>query len=154
MNQRFEKTTLIASDAVTVWQALTQPHLMKQWMGEPEMNIEVQTDWGMNSPIIIKGFHHARFENKGMVLEFEENKKLAYTHLSSMSRLEDIPVNYSVIQFELKPAEGKTELVLVIENFPTETIYHHLCFYWRGTAEKIKAFVENQVKTQASTTTF
>jgi uncharacterized protein YndB with AHSA1/START domain len=146
MNQRFEKITVINSNPATVWLALTQPRLMKQWMGEPEMEIDVQTNWKLHSPITIRGFHHIWFENKGIVLQYEENKTLAYSHLSSVSRLEDTTDNYSIIKFVLTQLKGKTELTLTVDNFPTDTIYKHLCFYWRATTEKIKAVVEKQVE--------
>lgn len=145
MNQRFEKTVEIDSEDRKIWQVLTEPALMKQWMGDREMNLEINTDWRLHGPITISGVHHARFENKGTIIAYEENKTLAYTHLSSVSRLEDKAANYSIIKFNLTPAGEKTSLTLTIENFPTETIYKHLCFYWRTTMEKIKALVEEKI---------
>lgn len=47
---------------------------MTQWLGTPEMKIEVETDRKINSAIIIRGFHHIRFENKGMILEYDRKK--------------------------------------------------------------------------------
>jgi hypothetical protein len=46
-----------------VWPTLTDPDLMKQWMGEPTMEIEITTDWKIGNPIIITGFHPIKFEN-------------------------------------------------------------------------------------------
>jgi hypothetical protein len=111
-------------------------------MGEPEMQIEIETNWKLNSPIIIRGYHHVRFENRGVVLEFEKDKRLCYTHLSSVSRLPDIPENYSKLLFTLKEGPTATELTVTVENFPTESIQKHLEFYWRGTLTRIKAVAE------------
>jgi uncharacterized protein YndB with AHSA1/START domain len=146
MFPQFEKTIRINSEPATVWNTLTDLELMKQWMGTAEMEIEIKTDWKMNSPIIISGRHHIGFENKGTVLKYERNQKLKYSHLSSLSRLEDRPDNYSTIEFELIPLKGQTALTLTIEHFPTETIYKHLCFYWRTTIEKIRLLAEKQVE--------
>ncbi|MDP2345714.1 MAG: SRPBCC domain-containing protein [Deltaproteobacteria bacterium] len=77
-----------------VWEALTNPGQVKQWMGEPEMGVELETSWVVGAPILVSGFHHTRFENKGTVLRFEPPKLLRYTHLSSLSRLVDKPENY------------------------------------------------------------
>lgn len=111
-------------------------------MGEPEMQIKVITDWKINSPILIQGFHHVKFENKGTILQYDNGNKLSYSHLSNVSRLPDSPENYSILEFVLTTAEEKTLLTLNIENFPTEVIRKHLEFYWRGTMVGIKKMAE------------
>jgi hypothetical protein len=115
-------------------------------MGEREMDLEIKTNWEINSPITVTGFHHVKFENRGFVLKYQPNRLLEYTHFSSLSRLQDEAANYTSIKFELEPSQHQTLLKLTIENFPTETIYKHLCFYWRTTIEKIKNFAEQQVE--------
>jgi uncharacterized protein YndB with AHSA1/START domain len=138
----FSSSVLINSTVPVVWEILTDPKMMSLWMGEPEMQIEIETNWKLNSPIIIRGYHHVRFENRGVVLEFEKDKRLCYTHLSSVSRLPDIPENYSKLLFTLKEGPTATELTVTVENFPTESIQKHLEFYWRGTLTRIKAVAE------------
>jgi len=108
------------------------------------MQIKVITDWKVNSLILIQGFHHAKFENRGVVLQYEKESRLSYSHLSNISRLLDIPENYSIMEFILTPAERGTLLTVNIQNFPTETIRKHLEFYWRGTIFKIKKMVEER----------
>lgn len=143
MTDRFSTTVTIHSNPAEVWKALTYPNRMIEWMGEPEMQIEIQTDWKVNAPIFIRGFHHIRFENKGIVLQFDKGKILRYSHLSSVSRLPDIPENYSVFEFILEPKEGQTLLTFTIDNFPSYAIRKHLEFYWRTTVFKIKQAVES-----------
>ena len=143
MTNLIEKTVVINALTTNVWKALTQPFLMKQWMGEDEMNLHIQTSWAVNTPITISGFHHLPFVNKGTILEFDEEKVLSYSHNSSLSRLPDEPENYSVIKFNLSPAEKQTALTLTISNFPTETIYRHMEFYWQSTIVLLKKFVES-----------
>ena len=126
-----------------IWAALTKPLFMAQWMGEPEMKLEVQTNWEIASPIYIRGFHHVKFENKGVVLQYINERRLSYSHLSSASRLADDIENYSILDFNLSPTQNQTILSLEVSNFPTETIQNHLMFYWRGTMHKIKAYVES-----------
>lgn len=143
MTAGFSTTITINSDTGKVWNTLTNAKLMKKWMGEPEMKIEVDTDWAINSPILISGFHHIKFVNKGLILQYDKEKKLKYSHLSSVSRLPDITENYTVLEFVLIPLGKKTQLTLNIENFPTETIRKHLEFYWRTTVVMIKEAAEN-----------
>lgn len=141
----FEKISLsitIESDPSIAWTALTDLTLISEWMAEPEMKLEVQTTWEINSPILIGGFHHTRFENKGLVLDYCKERRLRYSHLSSVSKLPDKIENYSIIEFVLTPANHHTQLTIDISNFPTEIIYKHLAFYWRGTIHKIKKCAE------------
>jgi uncharacterized protein YndB with AHSA1/START domain len=142
MGTEFEKTVFIHSSADIVWQYLTDPGLMKKWMGEPELKIKVDTNWIPGSSILITGYHHGNFVNKGLVLQAERNKVLQYTHLSSVSRLPDSIENYSVLTFTLKPEGQRTTLSLNIKNFPTETIYKHFELYWRTTLEILKSDIE------------
>lgn len=144
MTQVVNRTVTIKARPSTVWRTLTDPELIKQWMAEPEMAIEIITDWKVGSTIAVKGFHHISFENKGTVLRFEPNSILQYSHLSSLSRLPDKPENYSVIEFRLTPREeNSTSLTVEITNFPTESIFRHIDFYWRVTIDVIKRFVED-----------
>jgi uncharacterized protein YndB with AHSA1/START domain len=142
MTKEIEYTVLINAYPDKVWEYLTNPGLMKTWMGEPEMKIEVHTDWTVGSPVIIKGFHHIAFENKGTVMQFDPHKIARYSHFSSISRLPDITENYSIITFLLMPDEEQTSLTVRVENFPTETIYKHLDFYWRGILGLLKRHIE------------
>ena len=148
MHAVVERTVAISAPPSAVWNALTRPELMKQWMGEPEMRLEIVTDWSVESPITIRGFHHVRFENTGTVLQVEPDGVLRYTHLSSVSRLPDAPEHYSIIEFRLEAVQDQTALTLTLGNFPTETIRKHLDFYWRTTLEILKRFVEGRPASQ------
>jgi uncharacterized protein YndB with AHSA1/START domain len=145
MTDKFTTTVIVNSGVQQVWRILTDRDSMSQWMGDPEMDIKVQTDWKINSPIFITGFHHVKFQNNGMVLQYDKEKRLKYSHLSSVSRLPDQPENYSVIEFILTPLDQRTQLRLEVQNFPTDTIRKHLEFYWKTTLHLIKTTVEKQV---------
>ncbi len=144
MIQPFEKSITIQAPAASVWHALTNPEWMKRWMGEPEMEIEITTDWQVGNSILVKGFHHAWFENRGIVLAAEPGRLLRYTQLSSLSHLPEQPESYTVIEFQLFPSDNRTLLTLAISNFPTETIFKHLEFYWGATLEILKELVEGK----------
>ncbi|MFN8346877.1 MAG: SRPBCC domain-containing protein [Spirosomataceae bacterium] len=148
MAQYIEKTIHVYAPAAVVWEYLTRPSLILQWMGDPEMKLNIQTDWKVNSPIRISGFHPRHFENKGVVLQFQPPLLLQYTHLSSVSGLEDRPENHSVLTFTLTPTEAQTLLSLTLTQFPTEAIRKHLEFYWGTTLYFIKAFAEKQSEVQ------
>jgi uncharacterized protein YndB with AHSA1/START domain len=137
------KTIRIDAPTSKVWEALTNPEAMKKWMSETEINII--TDWKVGNPIVMNGnLHRINFENKGKVLQFEREKILKYSHLSSLSRLPDEPRNYSIIEFSLTPIENGTDLTVTLSNFPTEAIDKHLVFYWNVTLEILKRMIEGQ----------
>jgi uncharacterized protein YndB with AHSA1/START domain len=135
------KTIKIDAPTSKVWDALTNPALMKKWMSETEINII--TDWKVGTPIVMHGtLNRIKFQNNGTVLQFEREKVLQYSHLSSLSRLPDEPRNYALIEFRLEPIENQTNLTLTLRNFQTEAIYKHLVFYWNVTLEILKRMIE------------
>ncbi|MGO4702574.1 SRPBCC family protein [Dyella sp. 2RAB6] len=132
----FESINIDAPPSI-VWTSLTQPELMRAWMGEPAMNLEVSADWRLGGTITVRGVHTGRFENRGTVLAFEPETRLSYTHLSSVSRLPDEPASYTVLEFRLTSIGEQTRLEFEAHGFPTEVIFRHLAFYWGGTLDAI-----------------
>lgn len=123
---------------------LTTPELMKKWV-MPDIEIDIITDWAVGGPMIIRGYMNGKkFENNGIVLQFEPEKIVQYSHLSSISRLPDRPENYSLVEFRLQPIENQTTLILTLSNFPTESIYQHLTFYWNVTLDVLKRMIEGE----------
>jgi uncharacterized protein YndB with AHSA1/START domain len=138
-----QKTVHINAPTSVVWETLTNPELMKKWMSETEINI--LTDWKVGSPLVIRGLlHRVKFENKGTVLQFEPEKILRYTHLSSLSRLPDQPENYTILAFSLTAINRQTKLAFTAGNFPAESIYKHFRFYWNVTLEILKKMIETE----------
>ncbi len=139
----FRKTITIQSSPSTVWKALTTSELMKPWMSETE--IDIITTWQVGSPMIIRGkLSRIAFENNGVVLQFETDKILQYSHLSSLSKIPNEPQNYSIVEFRLISIEDQTELTVTVSNFPTEVIYKHLAFYWNITPGILKKQIEER----------
>jgi len=138
-----EKTIIIDAAAEQVWAALTEPVLMKQWMSDAVTSIV--TDWRVGGPLTISGVLAGKqFENTGVVLAYEPGVARRYSHLSSLSELEDKEEQYTILDFRLAPAGSQTQLTLRITNFPTEAIYRHLAFYWNVTLVILKKFIERK----------
>lgn len=143
MEKMIDRSILINAPLAEVWKTITDVSLMTQWMGGADFDLRVVTTWEVGSPLIISGFHHARFENKGTVLEYSPEHAVSYDFLSSLSRLPDSRENYTIIRFALVPQEEHTLLTLTLTNFPTETIYQHLNFYWNTTLVMIKRMISS-----------
>jgi uncharacterized protein YndB with AHSA1/START domain len=145
MTQKIEKKIFIEAQAAAVWKALIKPDLIKRWMAEPEIGLQVSVDWTEGSIISMQGFHHIEFENRGIVLKVDPENELRYSCLSSLSQLPDHPDNYSIINFKLNQSGNDTEVVLTITNFPTESIFRHVELYWQVTLVMLKQVIETSI---------
>ena len=139
-----ERTIVIDAPPSQVWAALTDPASLRAWMFDEPFEIEV--DWRVGGVFAMRGALHGRirFENRGTVLRYEPERALAWSQLSSLSRLPDTVENRSVIAFALAPEANGTRLTLTLANFPTVEIEKHLQFYWGVTLGILKRFVEER----------
>src|SRR5687767_14174435 len=104
VNEEIEKSVFINAPVFVVWNNLTIPEQMKKWMLDTHMEMDVFTTWQVGSPITLRGnLHGMPFENTGKILKNELEQVLQYTHLSSLSELQDKPENYCLLTFTLKP---------------------------------------------------
>jgi uncharacterized protein YndB with AHSA1/START domain len=119
MTRGFNAISTITIDApkADVWDALTNPEKVEQYMHGTKMS----TDWREGSPISWKGEWKGKaYEDKGKVLEVEPERLLRYTHWSPMGGSEDKPENYHTLTYELAGEDGKTTLTLTQDNNPTQ----------------------------------
>lgn len=142
METIIDKKIIINAPVAEVWKSITDPGLMVKWMGEADFDLKIVTTWEVGSPFTIQGFHHLKFENKGVVLQYLPEQVVSYNFLSSLSRLPDTKENHTIVRFTLTPEEQHTSLELTITNFPTLTIYQHLNFYWNTTLVLLKKAIE------------
>jgi uncharacterized protein YndB with AHSA1/START domain len=100
-----------------VWEALTDPDKVKQYLHGTKMS----TDWKEGSPIVWRGEWKGRsYEDKGTVLAVQTEKLLRYTHWSPMGGSEDTPENYHTVTYELAGDDGTTTLTLSQDNNPSQ----------------------------------
>jgi uncharacterized protein YndB with AHSA1/START domain len=106
------KSTVNAPPAA-VWKALTTPSSLKQFF----FGSDIVTDWSVGSPIRFRGNWNGKpYEDKGTIQTFDVDRRLAFTHWSPLSKLEDKPENYHIVSFDLRPVSGGTEVVLTQTN--------------------------------------
>ena len=134
-----EKKINIKAPVSKVWDALTNPELIKEWL----FGTNVISDWKVGSPILFTGNWQGKaYEDKGTVLKFDVEKAFRYNYWSSFSGLPDSAENYSVITFDLTPGDNETILTLTHSNFETETMYEHLDKNWGATLDTMKRLIE------------
>lgn len=141
MNKTYLAKVSISIDAPRekVWEALTKPELIKQYL----FGTEVTTDWQVGSPITYKGIWEGKvYEDKGVVLENEPGKRLVSTFWSSLSGVPDLPENYQTVRYELASENGGTRLNLTQDNNDSEESAKHSEQNWKMVLEGLKKLLE------------
>jgi uncharacterized protein YndB with AHSA1/START domain len=132
--------TIINADASKVWQALTDPNLVKLWLFGTEMT----ADWKVGGQIRYKGVWEGKeYEDKGEILELMPEKKLVSTYWSGMSGLPDAPENYQIVSYELTPVDDQTKLTITQTGNMTEESAKHSESNWNQVLESLKKIVES-----------
>jgi uncharacterized protein YndB with AHSA1/START domain len=112
-----KSSTLISASPAAIWDALTNPATIKEYM----FGTEVVTDWKVGHPILYRGSWEGKpYEDKGTILKIEPEKTLISNYWSSFSGLEDKPENYQTVSYELKPEDGNTRLTITQDKIPSE----------------------------------
>jgi uncharacterized protein YndB with AHSA1/START domain len=131
--------TVINAPASRVWEALTKPELIKQYL----FDTQVTTDWRVGSAINYKGLWEDKvYEDKGSIVEIEKDRLLVSTFWSPMSGVPDMPEYYKTITYELSPEGQGTRLVLTQDNNDSEEEANLSAENWKGVLGGIKKVVE------------
>ncbi len=115
MARGFAAVSTVEIDApkAKVWEALTDPKKVKQYMHGTNLT----TDWKVGSPIAWNGEWKGKaYVDKGTVLEIDPEKLLKYTHWSPMGGSADRPENYHTVTYELVQNGAMTTLTLTQDN--------------------------------------
>ncbi len=137
---------IIAVAAVTidapinkVWDALTNPEVIKQYM----FGTNVISDWQEGSPIVWQGEWQGRkYEDKGVILRLAPERMIRYSHFSPLSGVPDVPENYHTVTVELAPDGIKTRVTLTQDHNDTEEEREHSEQNWRMMPEGMKQLLE------------
>jgi uncharacterized protein YndB with AHSA1/START domain len=133
----------ISAPASKVWNALTNPEIIKEYL----FGTETITDWKVDSDIIFQGEYgenkEHKYRDKGIVRENVLNKLLSYSYWSGFSGLEDKPENYSLVTYTLKDTgNNQTIFTWTQKGFATEDGYQHSLSGMKEFLEQIKGIVE------------
>ena len=132
-------STTISAPASAVWDALTNPSLIKQYF----FGTDAVSDWKEGSPLEFKGeWNGKQYTDKGVILKSEPAKLFQYTYLSSFSGLPDVPENYANITYELFEDNGETTLNVKQENVANEDARKHSEENWELVLKNLKNLLE------------
>lgn len=132
-------STTISAPASAVWDALTNPTLIKQYF----FGTDAVSDWKEGSPLEFKGeWNGKQYIDKGVILKSEPAKLFQYTYLSSFSGLPDVPEHYANITYELFEDNGETTLNVKQENVANEDVRKHSEENWELVLKNLKNLLE------------
>jgi len=134
-----KSTTVVNAPPSKVWDALTNPGLIKQYL----YGTQVTSDWKAGSPITYKGEWEGKsYEDKGEILQIEPNKLLVSSFWSSLTGLPDVPENYKTVRYELSPEGSGTKLTITQDNNSTQEEADHSTQNWNTVLDKLKELLE------------
>ena len=132
-----ETTIDVTSDKV--WEALTNPGLIKKYM----FGTTVTSDWKEGSKIVWKGEWEGRYyEDKGKILRLEFKRRLQYSHFSPNSGLDDRPENYHIVTIDLTEKDEQTSVTLIQDNNADEKTKEHSEKNWKMMLGSLKKLLE------------
>ena len=135
-----EAKITINTSAAKVWDAITNPEIIKQYL----FGAEVISDWKAGSPIIYKGIYQGKaYEDKGTVLKAEPEKLLLITHWSPLSGTANSPENYHKVSYEIMPQNGRIRLTISQDNNATIEEQGQNAQFWQAALDSIKKLLEN-----------
>ena len=141
MNKKFTAKVVISikAPALKVWDALTKPELIKQYL----FGTQVTTDWQVGSPITYEGIWEGKpYKDKGTILQVEQGRLLVSTFWSALAGLPDVPENYQTISYELSAEGSGTKLTLTQDNNNTQEDANHSEQNWKMVLEGMKKLLE------------
>lgn len=135
-----QQTVLLNATPQKVWNALTNPAIIKQYL----FGTETVTNWAAGAEIIFQGEYQGyQYRDKGVIQQIEPLQLLQYTYWSSFSGLEDLPENYSMVTYQLQPQPGNTTLLtLTQQGFTSPQTLEHSQNNWAMVLKTLKDIVE------------
>ncbi|WP_281449390.1 SRPBCC domain-containing protein [Paenarthrobacter nitroguajacolicus] len=133
-------TTIVAGQE-QVWEALTDPALIKQYF----LGTNVTTTWKTGDPITYSGEYNGKeYEDKGTVLVFEPPVRLKNTHFSPSSGLADTPENHHTVEYALAAVPGGTTVTITQGNNRSQEEVASSTAMWQQVLGNLKEFLESR----------
>jgi uncharacterized protein YndB with AHSA1/START domain len=132
-------STDITVPITKVWDALTKPELIKEYM----FGTEAVSDWKVGSPIIFKGEWEGKsYEDKGTILAVAKPTFFQYNYWSNISGTSDSPDNYATITYVLSEQDNKTNLIITQDKIETQESKEKMEQNWAAMLQTIKKMLE------------
>lgn len=140
INDFVAKATIsIISDRNDVWGALVNAAAIEQY----EFGAKVDSDWQVGSEITWKGeLNGTKYEDNGIILKIEPEKKLQYSRYRSLSGRPNISDNYHFVTIYLADGAATTEVSVTEDNNDDENARIESEKNWMSMLNGLKAYLE------------
>lgn len=134
-----ELTTLIRAPVATVWAAMLDPRRQEAWLG----GFHFEGGWSVGASLALVGTLNGKaYRESGVLLAFEPERRIRYSHWSKLWRVPESPANRAVLTLALEPDSNGTRMALHHALPEVEAIEPHSRFFWRGGLEQLRRLVE------------
>jgi uncharacterized protein YndB with AHSA1/START domain len=134
-----KKTINIDANPSKVWEALTDPKVIKQYF----FGTEAESQWRVGSAITFKGkWEGKHYIDKGTILMNDPYKKLQFSYWSSLSGMDDDEKNYSKITYQLLKKKDQTVLTVTQDKCASKETKNHSENNWSIVLNTLKDIVE------------
>ena len=115
-------SVIINASVERVWNGLTNPELIKQYL----FGTETVTNWNTGSSIVFQGEYEGKmYKDHGTIISNEPYKQLKYSYWSSFTGLADAPENYSTVTYTLeKISDSQTKFTWSQRGFADEKSFN------------------------------
>lgn len=140
-----KSTVLINAPASKVWETVTNPIAIKEFM----MGMEAISTWKEGEELRWKGRHEEKPEDnaKGEIITIKPYTKLVYTFYYPGYGYPDEPTYYNQVVYTLKPTGLNTTVSVKQGDFSVfkegEIFLGHTQSFWDGAIQKLKELVES-----------
>jgi uncharacterized protein YndB with AHSA1/START domain len=140
MKRNFTATTTFTINAPKekVWEALTNPEIVKQYF----FGTHLSGDWEIDGIIYFRGEWEGKpYEDKGIITAITKNEVLCYDYKSSWDPSPDVRENYLPVEYRLSEVNGITTLAIT-QGSATQEQADHSSENWNMVMNGMKVLVE------------
>lgn len=139
VNHIAKVTKEINAPAARVWDALTNPELIREYF----FGANAISEWKQGSEIRFEGtWQDKPYTDKGTIQLILPEKILQFTYYSPLSGLDDVPENYQSISYELEENNGVTTLTVKNANLSSEEQKEQSQKNWEHVLENLERLLE------------
>ena len=130
---------IINASADKVWNALTNPAIIKKYM----FGTTVTSNWTEGSKITWEGEWKGKtYTDQGVILKVIPKEKLQYSHYSPLAGLDDKAENYHTVTIIIKEIDSQTQITLFQDKNLNEEAREHAQKNWEMMLTQLKKVVE------------
>jgi uncharacterized protein YndB with AHSA1/START domain len=138
---KINKEIRIKATKTELWQALTTPALIKQYL----MGANAISQWEVGSKIVYQGeFNGIEFRDEGIIDILDVEKRYQYSYWSHNHGTENKPENYVSICYLIVPNKEDVSLKVTQSNYKSKEIAEGMDQIWDLILGSLKKFLENK----------